>query len=223
MNSNIVLHDFLTAERETILQAVKERALASQGSRAASYDLEDAGRVFYDELIALLKRDYPFEQHDEKGMHTEQSEKRGKEYRRLGYTISDVVTGYGDLCQAITYLAGQRGMEITSREFRQLNLSLDTAIAEAVTEYAKVRLAECSLLETERLDYLAGELSTCQEIIAVLLKMGDTTSSEAWNKVGGTLQQSLQAMVTFIDTALVEVHSRAELENYPKTSTIFLN
>ncbi len=157
INTNM-LHDFLTTERDTILMAVKQKALDTQGSRVASVALEEGDSIFYDELIGLLKRNEPFELHAEKGLHTSQSEKQGKEYLRLGYTISEVVSGYGSLCQVITQLATQRGFEITSREFRQLNLSLDTAIAEAVTEYAKVRLKTCNFLETERLDYLASEL-----------------------------------------------------------------
>jgi hypothetical protein len=215
----MVLHDFLTTERDTILMAVKEMALATQGSRIVSRDLDDGGSLFYDELIGLMHRDQPFELHAEKGIHTLQSEKRGKEYRRLGYTISEVVSGYGNLCQAITQLATHRGNEITSREFRQLNLSLDTAIAEAVTEYAKARLVECSDLETRRLDHIASELSACQDIIAELLKMGESTTAESWNRMGGSLQQSLQAMVDYIECALVEVRSRSELESFDSNPT----
>jgi len=39
-------------------------------------------------------------------VHRDEAVRRGKESLRLGYTISQVVHGYGTLCQAITEYAG---------------------------------------------------------------------------------------------------------------------
>ena len=52
--------------------------------------------------------------------------------------MSQVVHDYGDVCQAITELALERKAPITVKEFHTLNRCLDTAIAEAVTEHARV-------------------------------------------------------------------------------------
>jgi len=57
---------------------------------------------------------------------------------RLGFTVSQVVHDYGDICQTITALAVEQSASISVEEFQTLNLCLDTAIAEAVTEYARV-------------------------------------------------------------------------------------
>ena len=132
-----MLHDFLTRERSTILMVANQKALETRGSRMTSDALEEGWGVFYDELIDLMTRDEPFEFHAEQGFHTAGAERQGKEYLRLGYTISEVVHSYGVLCQAITSLASKLGFGITSREFQQLNLSLDTAIAEAVPRDAR--------------------------------------------------------------------------------------
>jgi hypothetical protein len=54
-----------------------------------------------------------------------------------GYTVSQAVHDYGDICQAITELALEQKAPITVKEFHTLNRCLDTAIAEAVTEQAR--------------------------------------------------------------------------------------
>ena len=62
--------------------------------------------------------------------------RRGKESLKLGYSISQVVHGYGALCQAITeYVEESSNQTASPREFNRLNFCLDIAIAEAVTEF----------------------------------------------------------------------------------------
>jgi hypothetical protein len=52
--------------------------------------------------------------------------------------VSQVVHDYGDICQAITELALDQKAPITVKEFHTLNRCLDAAIAEAVTEHARL-------------------------------------------------------------------------------------
>ncbi len=54
-----------------------------------------------------------------------------------GFTIGQVVHGYGDVCQSITDLAVEQAAPISADEFRTLNRCLDDAIAGAVTEHAR--------------------------------------------------------------------------------------
>src|SRR5450759_2083771 len=102
-----MLHEFLTRERTSILSVAKQKANETQGSRKRSDAVEEGWGVFYDELIGLMTKDEPFEFHAELGLHTAEAQKQGKEYLRLGYTVSEVVHSYGVLCQAITSLAGK--------------------------------------------------------------------------------------------------------------------
>ena len=60
----------------------------------------------------------------------------GRELRLQGFTVSQVVHDYGDVCQSITDLAMERDAPISVDDFRTLNRCLDDAIASAVTEYA---------------------------------------------------------------------------------------
>ena len=56
-----------------------------------------------------------------------------------GYSVSEVVHDYGDVCQAITELAVERQAVIGADDFRTLNRCLDDAIAGAVTEFGRDR------------------------------------------------------------------------------------
>jgi hypothetical protein len=65
--------------------------------------------------------------------------KHGHDLLRQGFTASQVVHGYGDVCQAITELALEENAPISTDDFRMLNRCLDDAIAAAVTEYGRKR------------------------------------------------------------------------------------
>jgi hypothetical protein len=74
----------------------------------------------------------------------------GRELLAEGYNLSQVVHDYGDICQAITELALDRKAPITVKEFHTLNRCLDTAIAEAIAEYARVMAGAAQLPRSRR-------------------------------------------------------------------------
>jgi hypothetical protein len=63
----------------------------------------------------------------------------GQSLSKLGFTIEQVVRGYGDVCQAVTALADQRSVKVTISEFHTLNLCVDNAIAGAVSSWSDER------------------------------------------------------------------------------------
>jgi hypothetical protein len=58
---------------------------------------------------------------------------------RFGFSIEQVVHNYGDVCQAVTELAHERGATLSIVEFQTLNMCLDNAIAGAVTSWSQGR------------------------------------------------------------------------------------
>src|SRR5688572_19154130 len=72
---------------------------------------------------------------------TDEITKSAKQHgRRLwldGFTIGQVVHGYGDVCQSVTELAVELSAAIDADDFRTLNRCLDDAIAGAVTEHSR--------------------------------------------------------------------------------------
>jgi hypothetical protein len=63
----------------------------------------------------------------------------GRDLLIQGRSVSQVVHGYGDVCQSVTELAVERDATISAQDFRTLNRCLDDAIAGAVTEYGRER------------------------------------------------------------------------------------
>ena len=61
----------------------------------------------------------------------------GRDLFADGYSVHDVVHDDGDLCQAVTELAGERAVDIAVDEFHTLNRCLDNAIADAVRAHAE--------------------------------------------------------------------------------------
>src|SRR5687768_16999763 len=61
----------------------------------------------------------------------------GHDLLRRGYTVSQVVHDYGDVCQTITELALETNAPIETGDFRTLNRCLDEEIAGAVTVYGR--------------------------------------------------------------------------------------
>ena len=65
--------------------------------------------------------------------------RHGRDLQLQGFTVSQVVHDYGDVCQSITDLALELSAPISVDDFRTLNRCLDDAIASAVTEYGRGR------------------------------------------------------------------------------------
>jgi hypothetical protein len=63
----------------------------------------------------------------------------GHDLLTKGFTVSQVVHDYGDVCQAITELAMEMHAPISTSDFHALNRCLDDAIAAAVTQFGRER------------------------------------------------------------------------------------
>lgn len=136
-----MLHEFLAVHRKDIIAAIREKTVAIAESKPTSPALEKGLSEFYDRLLVVLRSQAEGNGKDAAQSPAHATTRHGRESLRLGYTVSQVVHGYGVICQAITEAAEKKGGAISAAEFGALNLSLDVAIAEAVTGYA-AKLAE---------------------------------------------------------------------------------
>ena len=137
----------------------------------------------------------------------------GRELSRHGFTVEQVVHDYGDLCQAITELASERGMTIGVEEFQTLNRCLDNAIADAVTEFARQRNLAIADRQrqtfNEQLGVLAHELRNhiqTATIVVAAIKSGHVGLA---GSTGAVLNRSLIGMRNLIDRSLAEVRVSA--------------
>jgi len=136
----------------------------------------------------------------------------GRDLFQQGFTLEQVVRDYGDVCQAVTILAFETGAPITVDEFRTFNRCLDTAIAGAVTEYARyTAVSNDKSLQAlnSRLGPLAHELRNylhSATLAVSAIKAGNVGISGA---TGAVLDRSLLGMRNLIDRALTEVRVTA--------------
>ena len=127
-----MLDRFIATHRDEIITRCRAK-VAVRSVAVLNQPDEDYGvPLFLDQLIEALRlggRSSP-----EIG---ESAIQHGRELLRKGFTVSQVVHDYGDVCQAVTDMAVEQEAVVSADEFRTLNRCLDNAIADAVTAYAR--------------------------------------------------------------------------------------
>ena len=133
----------------------------------------------------------------------------GHELLVQGFTVSQVVHDYGDVCQSITELAVEMNAPISTDDFRMLNRCLDDAIAGAVTEYGRER--NQSTLDgevargTERLGFLAHELRNLVNTAILAFEVLKTGNVGVKGSTGNVLNRSLLGLRALVGRSLAEV------------------
>ena len=211
-----LLHQFLTLHHDEIVALARARLLARTVPRATEAELRDGIPLFLRQLETILRR----EQHTterptataEVGAPSEMGEsasRRGGELRDAGFSIAQVVQGYGDVCQAITQLSDELQAPITADEFRTLNRCLDEVIAEAVTEFARQRDRSVASENTERLGVFAHELRNLLNNAMLAYEAMKTGTVGIESNTGRMLGRSLIGLRDLIDKSLAEVRIEA--------------
>lgn len=218
-----MLHEFLTANREELIERCRAKVKQRLAPRPDEPELQKGIPLFLEQLIRILR----LEQASSPAEHRKISDSKepdttgssseigktaashGQDLLKQGFTVEQVVHDYGDLCQAVTELAVQQHAPIAMEEFRTLNLCLDNAIAGAVTAYGRQRDQRASAVANERLGFLAHELRNLlnSAMLAVsAVKSGTVGLSGA---TGAVLDRSLLGLRALIDRSLAEVRLNA--------------
>lgn len=191
-----MLHEFITANRAEIVARCRAKIASRPAPRPTDVELEYGVPLFLDQLADTLR--LALDPNPEIGTS---GTKHGSELMQRGFTIAQVVHDYGGICQAITELAVEMAAPITASEFQMLNLSLDDAIAGAVTEYGRLREHE----GTERLGRLAHELRNLLTTALLSFDMLKTGSVGVGGSTGAVLARSLAGLRNLIDREFADV------------------
>ena len=132
----------------------------------------------------------------------------GRDLLDQGYSVDQVVHGYGDVCQAVTELAQERSARITIDEFHTFNRLLDNAIADAVSSYAHHQNAAANAVGAQDLHERLGTLADEQRVqLQTALKALDALKIGNIGLMGATgtlLEDSLLKLRDLIDMSLPE-------------------
>jgi signal transduction histidine kinase len=126
-----------------------------------------------------------------------------------GWSVSQIVHEYGDVRQAITELAAAKGASIGLQELGVVDRCLDTAIAEAVAEYARLKDEATSHREVERLGQVGHDLRNQLQTALLSFRALRTGSVDIGGNTGAVLGRSLDRLRDLIDTRLAEGHLAA--------------
>lgn len=221
-----MMYQFLEKNRTELIARCRIKVGQRAPPGVLEAELEHGVTVFLDQLIKTLiveKTATPMRSRRVSGPSGggkphlseigESATQHGRELQRHGFTAEEVVHDYGDLCQAISDLAVERGKTIEVDEFRTLNRCLDNAIASAITEFGYQRdfiVADQQAMQlNERLGFFAHELRNQLSIATLalfIIKQGDVGLSGA---TGGLLDRALVGLGNLIDRSLAEVRMTA--------------
>lgn len=147
-----MMHAFLTNNRSALVARCKVKVAERCGKAATEDQLTNGVPLFLDQLIRTLRAGSDGDVEDGVGISGASggdglalseiglsATAHGASLLGLGYSVDQVVHGYGDLCQSITDLAFERDAPFSVAQFRTLNRCLDKAIADAVMEFSILR------------------------------------------------------------------------------------
>jgi signal transduction histidine kinase len=212
-----MLHEFITSYRDPIIARTREKLTDRPWPLVSTSELEHGVPLFLTQLSETLRLETTPTPFSNKTIGASAAE-HGGVLRALGFNISQVVHDYGDICQAITEVAVEQQFPITTGEFHTLNRCLDTAIAEAVTEHARITAESRSTEEMERSGQLAHEIRDILNTALLAfhtLKRGTVAIN---GSTGTVLGRALMSLRDLVDNTLSDVRMTANIQRRERVS-----
>jgi signal transduction histidine kinase len=199
-----MLADFLAENRDLIMSRARARLATRETLKPTTAELVHGLPVFLDQLESALRLTEATDTIDHE-LLSRSAIQHGEELHKIGLTVGQVVHDYGDVCQAITQVAVEKGAPIPSRDFQALNLALDDAIAVAVAEFARKREEALSGHQSERLAVISHELRTLVNTALLSfesIRMGSVTAT---GSTGTVHSRTLMGLRDLIDRSLADI------------------
>ena len=207
-----MLHEFVVANRDEIIRRCRAKVASRSVPPPTEAEIDHGVPVFLDQLRDALRI----------GLITSPEISRsavqhGHDLLRRGFSMSQVVHDYGDVCQAVTELAVELHAPITTEDFRALNRCLDDAIAGAVTEYGREQTQSGidgeSARGSERLGFFAHEMRNLVNTAIVAFEVLKTGNVGVAGTTGTVLLRSLMASRALVSRSLAEVRLTHGIQN----------
>ena len=199
-----MLHEFVAAHRDEIIRRCRVKVLSRSIPPPTPAEIDHGVPLFLDQLVGALRMGQ-----SSSGEIGSSAVLHGHDLMRQGFTVSQVVHDYGDVCQSITELAVEINAPITNDEFRMLNGCLDDAIASAVTQFGRERnqstIDGSALRENERLGFFAHELRNLIHTALIAFEVVKSGNVGVGGSTGTVLQRSLASARDLIARSLAEV------------------
>ena len=210
-----MLHEFLSTNRAELIRRCRAKVGGRSSPPVTPLELEHGVPRFLEQLVEALRHE---ESHPESSLSKEKpalaestrtASSDGEELFEQGYTVGEVVHGYGDVCQVITQLAIEMNAPVTLREFRTFNRLLDNAIADAVSAFILHRetpaKGDGAYDLHQHLGSVAEEQRKLLDAALVALDAIKYGNVGVMGATGSILEESLKKLQLLIDKSLPEV------------------
>jgi signal transduction histidine kinase len=217
-----MLHEFIAINREEIIRRCRAKVATRSLPPPTKAEIDHGVPLFLNQLMNAL-------QLVSEGRETLNPEigksavLHGRDLLLQGFTVSQVVHDYGDVCQAITELAVETNAPISADEFRMLNRCLDDAIAGAVTEFGREQNRSTLEGEAARAGFLAHEVRNLVNTAIVAFEVLKTGNVGVAGSTGTVLHRSLMGLRELSRRSLAEVrltHGVQNREQFPVSEFI---
>jgi hypothetical protein len=214
-----MLHEFLTVNRSELIERCLGKASKRDSPPASSSAEPDHGvPLFLAQLVEALRSEEANPERERNGISdstaaafaesSRTAALHGKQLLEDGYTVDQVVHGYGDVCQAITELARETDASVTIDEFHTLNQLLDNAIADAVSSYGRHRDSICAVDAQDIHERMGTLVEEQRALLETALKALDAIKVGNIGLMGATgtlLEASLMKLRDLVDKSLPEI------------------
>jgi len=212
-----MLHEFLSANRNELIRRCRAKVSQRDAPPVTQIELEHGVPRFLDELVEALRREQARPASNDGTLDSaaktassvassRSAAVHGQELFEGGYTVEQVVHDYGDICQAVTELAGEKDAPVGVDEFRTFNRLLDNAISDAVSSFGRHRDASIGAKGRQDQREWRGNLGDEQrELLDIAVKAFDALKVGNIGLKGATgalLEASLQKLRALIDESL---------------------
>ena len=200
----IPLQKFVTTHRHEIIQRCRQKVASRTIPPPTEAEMNHGVPLFLDQLVDALHAG-----DSTSAAIGHAASRHGHDLLLKGFTVSQVVHDYGDVCQSITDLAVEREVPISPEDFRTLNACLDDAIAIAVTQYARERDQTAAdgeaLRGSERLGFFAHELRNLLNTAMLAFEAIRSGRVAVAGSTATVLHRSLTGANSLISRSLAEV------------------
>ncbi len=207
-----MLYEFIALYRDEIIRRCQAKVATRSVPPPTPTEMTNGVPLFLDQLADAIRRGTLSSPEIGRSaiLH-------GHDLREQGFTVSQVVHDYGDVCQSVTELAMEMNAPITADDFRLLNACLDDAIAVAVTEFAREGNQSATDAETargtERLGFFAHELRNLLNTAMLAFAVLKSGNVGVGGSTGTILHRSLGVAAELINRSLAEVRLTQGVRN----------
>ncbi len=200
-----MLYEFITLNREEIISRCRAKVATRSIPPPSEAEINHGVPLFLDQLVEMLRSGSGTLDIDAS------AGKHGHDLLLQGFTVSQVVHDYGDVCQTVTDLALETDAPISTEDFRTLNRCLDQAIASAVTIYTREsqqsQSDDAEDRDNERLGFLVHELRNLLNTAVVAFDVLKSGNVGVGGSTGAVLNRSLTGLRDLISGTIEQVRS----------------